>query len=350
MSYIPLHVVEDMTNPTDRMGLLSVQGLINALSLYATTATTYSKTEVDALIAARQATLGYVAENVVNKSTLVTLGTSDTLYPTQNAVKSYVDTQSALKENTANKSTTVTLGTSDVLFPTQNAVKSYVDTQSALKENVANKSTSTTLASASNTTYPSTLAVKTYIDTQDNLRELLSNKSTDGTFASSTNTSYPSTQAVKTYVDTQAALKENLSNKSTDATFASPNNTTYPTTQAVQTFVANAVKGNYQEITTNITMSAGMRYYVNAGAGNTLTLTLPTTFNQDDSFFIFGKTGSFKVAQQSGQTIRSVQGSTTTGSGGSITSTNQYATVTLRGLIASSEILVTTMQGVFNIV
>jgi hypothetical protein len=36
-----------------------------------------------------------------------------------------------LKENTANKSTTTTLGTSDVLFPTQNAVKTYVDNQVA---------------------------------------------------------------------------------------------------------------------------------------------------------------------------------------------------------------------------
>ena len=32
-----------------------------------------------------------------------------------------------LKENTANKSATTTLGTSDILFPTQNAVKTYVD-------------------------------------------------------------------------------------------------------------------------------------------------------------------------------------------------------------------------------
>ena len=34
----------------------------------------------------------------------------------------------ALKENAANKSTTTALGTSNVLFPTQNAVKTYVDT------------------------------------------------------------------------------------------------------------------------------------------------------------------------------------------------------------------------------
>ena len=35
--------------------------------------------------------LGYVPENVANKSTNTSLGTSDTLYPTQNAVKTYVD-------------------------------------------------------------------------------------------------------------------------------------------------------------------------------------------------------------------------------------------------------------------
>jgi hypothetical protein len=35
--------------------------------------------------------LGFVPENVANKSTNVNLGTSNTLYPTQNAVKTYVD-------------------------------------------------------------------------------------------------------------------------------------------------------------------------------------------------------------------------------------------------------------------
>src|SRR5678815_3042562 len=36
----------------------------------------------------------------------------------------------ATKENAANKSTATALGTSDVLFPTQNAVKTYVDAAS----------------------------------------------------------------------------------------------------------------------------------------------------------------------------------------------------------------------------
>ena len=158
-------------------------------------------------------------ENTANKSVITTLGTSDVLFPTQNAVKTYVDaatsktnlginnvdntsdinkpistlTQAALdtKENTANKSVLTTLGTSDVLFPTQNAVKTYVDaatsktnlginnvdntsdvnkpistlTQAALnlKENAANKSIITTLGT-SDVLFPTQNAVKTYVD------------------------------------------------------------------------------------------------------------------------------------------------------------------------------------------
>lgn len=106
-----------------------------------------------------------IKENTSNKSVNVALGTSDVLYPTQNAVKTYVDShvnsnttglnteisrataaetnlatflvteknramaEEALKENTTNKSDDVNLGTSSNLFPTQNAVKTYVDSQ-----------------------------------------------------------------------------------------------------------------------------------------------------------------------------------------------------------------------------
>jgi len=40
--------------------------------------------------------LGYTPENVANKSTSTSLGTSNTLYPTQNAVKTYVDNNAGL--------------------------------------------------------------------------------------------------------------------------------------------------------------------------------------------------------------------------------------------------------------
>lgn len=43
----------------------------------------------------KQSDLGYVPENVTNKSTDTSLGTSDILYPSQNAVRTYVDNNSA---------------------------------------------------------------------------------------------------------------------------------------------------------------------------------------------------------------------------------------------------------------
>jgi hypothetical protein len=117
-------------------------------------------------------------EDKSNKSVTTTLGTSDDLYPTQNAVKTYVDTAIAgativdadattkgkikltgdlagtadlptvpglalkantsdvttslgLKEDTSNKSSATGLGISDQLYPTQKAVKTYVDAQVA---------------------------------------------------------------------------------------------------------------------------------------------------------------------------------------------------------------------------
>lgn len=39
----------------------------------------------------KQNAIGFTPEDVANKSTTTTLGTSNTLYPTQNAVKTYVD-------------------------------------------------------------------------------------------------------------------------------------------------------------------------------------------------------------------------------------------------------------------
>jgi len=48
-----------------------------------------------------ETTLGYTPENVANKSTSTSLGTSDTLYPTQNAVKVYADTKFTLPSLTS---------------------------------------------------------------------------------------------------------------------------------------------------------------------------------------------------------------------------------------------------------
>lgn len=46
---------------------------------------------IQSQINGKQATLGFTPEDVANKSTSTSLGTSNTLYPSQNAVKSYAD-------------------------------------------------------------------------------------------------------------------------------------------------------------------------------------------------------------------------------------------------------------------
>jgi hypothetical protein len=76
--------------------------------------------------------IGFVPENVANKSTDVNLGTSDVYYPSQNAVKTYVDTEVAAAvpftpENVANKSQDIVSSpSSTVLYPSNKAVVDYI--------------------------------------------------------------------------------------------------------------------------------------------------------------------------------------------------------------------------------
>ena len=213
-----------------------------------------------------QAVLGFTPEDVSQKSLSTDLGTSNSLYPSQNAVKVYVDTGLATKqgmlgftaENVANKATATGLGTSNVLYPTQAAVKSYVDTGLATKqaslgytaESTANKATSITLGT-SDTLYPTQHAVKVYVDTglatkQDLLAftpENVAQKAT-GTSLGTSDLLYPSQNAVKVYVDTGLATKQNtlgftpetVANKAT-GTLLGTSNVLYPTQNAVKSYV-----------------------------------------------------------------------------------------------------------------
>ena len=219
-------------------------------------------------------------EDAANKSTTTTLGTSDLLFPTQNAVKTYVDsnittvnasntalqatvnsnatatttaiaavqadvdanesataTALALKEDTANKSTATTLGTSNVLFPTQNAVKAYVDS------NISTVNTSNTALQASITSNATAAtnaitAVQADVDANESattsalaLKEDAANKSTATTLGTS-NVLFPTQNAVKTYVDNQ------VSNVSANQNFVDL--TSDQTVGGVKTFTSNA--------------------------------------------------------------------------------------------------------------
>jgi hypothetical protein len=72
--------------------------------------------------------LGFTPENVLNKSTNVNLGTSDTLYPSQNAVKSYVDTKAVSK--TANNTIS---GTNT--FTATTTFQGEIDAENSIKVN-----------------------------------------------------------------------------------------------------------------------------------------------------------------------------------------------------------------------
>ncbi len=273
-----------------------------AVNSESTAALTALQATVAANATATNAALA-LKENAINKSTTTTLGTSNILFPTQNAVKTYVDTNIstsntantaaittlgntvtsnatattaalALKEDAANKSTTTTLGTSNVLFPTQNAVKTYVDTNIStsntanttaitnlgntvtsnatattaalgLKEDAANKSTTTTLGT-SNVLFPTQNAVKTYVDT---------NISTVNT----SNTSLQATVAANAAATTTAlGLKEDAINKSTTTTLGT-SNVLFPTQNAVKTYVdtnITSVNANNTALQTTVTSNA----------------------------------------------------------------------------------------------
>ena len=100
---------------------------VDAVNIVGTVPVTLGGTGVSSLTALKTA---LTLDNVNN--------TTDLSKPVSAATQTALD----LKENTANKSTTTTLGTSDLLYPSQRAVKTYVDGQIA-SATIADASTST---------------------------------------------------------------------------------------------------------------------------------------------------------------------------------------------------------------
>ena len=87
-------------------------------------------------------------------------------------------------------------------------------------------------------------------------------------------------------------------------------------------------------ITTSATAAVDTSYIVNSGS--LVVITLPSIAAAGSAIKIQGKgAGGWKVAQASGQTIYSVD-PTTTGTGGSLASTNQYDCVWLECITANS--------------
>lgn len=125
----------------------------------------------------------------------------------------------SLKEDTANKDPSTTLGTSDLFFPTQNAVKVYVDNaiggipgdsvtsvngQTGVvvldTDDLIDTSSAHKFVTAADITKLSNLSGVNTGDQDLSPYELLSNKSTSTSLGAS-NTLYPTQAAVKSYVD-----------------------------------------------------------------------------------------------------------------------------------------------------
>ncbi len=203
-------------------------------------------------------------EDATNKSTITTLGTSDVLFPTQNAVKTYVDAQVAsatipdadastkgkiqlagdlsgtaaaptvpalaTKENSANKSAVTTLGTSDVLFPTQNAVKTYVDTNISTV-NANNTALQATVTANANAATTAIAAVQADVDANE-----ATSIATDTALQNNINTLQNTVATNATNTAAALALKEDATNKSTITTLGT-SDVLFPTQNAVKTYV-----------------------------------------------------------------------------------------------------------------
>jgi hypothetical protein len=189
----------------------------------------------------------------VTKS-MVDLGNVDNTSDANKPVSLAAQTALDLKENASNKSD-ASLGTSTILYPTQNAVKTYVDSQVALGAPDATSSVKGKLqlagdlaGSASSPTVPG-LALKAPIN----------NPSFTGTVTGVTkamvdlgnvdNTS-DMNKPVSSVAQTALDLKENASNKS-DASLGT-STILYPTQNAVKTYVDSQVALGTPDATSSV--------------------------------------------------------------------------------------------------
>jgi hypothetical protein len=198
-------------------------------------------------------------ENITNKSADGSLGTnSDALYPTEKAVKTYVNGVDLALINKIN-------GVKSTVTANETAANSAI----ASKEDAANKSTDGTLATNSTTFFPTVRAVKTYVDAAKSaLQTNIDAVQTDVT-------------SNKTTVNNAISLKEDAANKSNDATLAGNSTTSFPTQQAVKTYIDTktaAVNATNANLTGPITSSGNATAVASqTGTGSTFVMnTSPT--------------------------------------------------------------------------
>lgn len=124
------------------------------------------------------------------------------------------------------------------------------------------------------------------------------------------------------------------------------------TSGAGSTMTFNVVGGGLKTtVVTGTTQAAAVNSrYVSNNAG-VVTVTLPATAILGSMIKVTGLgAGGWAIAQNAGQVINSSGGSTTTGAGGSLASTNRYDSVTLICVVANTTWIIEEMVGVITIV
>ncbi|MEP0212528.1 MAG: hypothetical protein ABJD66_04905, partial [Cellulophaga sp.] len=172
-------------------------------------------------------------ENSANKSDVVTLGTSDDLFPTQNAVKTYVDNQVA-------GSTQVIVSTDADNDVTAGADGGAFYDDAALQTNIA--------TNASNITTANTAITNVQDDVDAN--ETAANIAIAAVQTDVDNNEADADAAITTANTAITALqndKEDSANKS-DAVTLGTSDDLFPTQNAVKTYVDNQVAGSAQVI------------------------------------------------------------------------------------------------------
>ncbi|SFW68373.1 hypothetical protein SAMN05660313_03388 [Cellulophaga fucicola] len=212
------------------------------------------------------------------------------------------NTAIALKEDAANKSTNVALGTSDVDFPTQNAVKTYVDAQVAGSTQVivSTDADNDVTAGADGGAFYDDAALQTNIAnnttaiTAETARATAAENAIQADVDANETAATNAINAVQTDVDTNEAdadaaiaLKEDATNKSTNVALGTSDDA-FPTQNAVKTYVDAQVAGSTQVIVStdadnDVTAGAdGGAFYDDAAlqtniANNTTAITAETT-------------------------------------------------------------------------
>lgn len=101
--------------------------------------------------------------------------------------------------------------------------------------------------------------------------------------------------------------------------------------------------------TTSQSMTSNAGYIANNSS--LVTLLLPSTFNTGDLIIVHGfGSGGFTIHQNSSQQIVYGTSSSTVGTGGSLSSTNQYDVVILRGIVANTTLKVEGSVGNLTVV